>query len=32
MRVAVAFAITQGTLGNSEGLMAIIQVSLNKDA
>ena len=32
MRVAVAFAITQGTLGNNEGLMAIIQVSLIKDA
>ena len=32
MRVAGAFSITQGTLGNSEGLMAIALVPLNKDA
>ena len=32
MRVAGAFSITQGTLGNSECLMAIAQVPLNKDA
>jgi len=29
MRVAVAFSITQGTLGNSEGRMAITQLSMN---
>ena len=32
MRVAGALSITQGTLRNSECLMAIAQVPLNKDA
>ena len=32
MRVAVTFSITQGTLGNRKGLMAIARVPLNKDA
>ena len=32
MWVAVTFSITQGTLGNRKGLMAIARVPLNKDA
>ena len=32
MRVAGTLSITQGTLGNSEGRVAIARVPLNKDA
>ena len=32
MRVAVTFSITQGTLGNRKGRMAVARVPLNKDA